>query len=85
MSMEVKVPVLLGTKTATVGKIRVSNGDPVTAGQILFSLETKKGTTSVKAPSNGVVESVLVGESDQVVTGQVLAVLCADASTSMSS
>lgn len=75
MAMEVKVPLLMGTKTAIVGKICVLPGDWVTAGQTLFSLETKKGTTSVRASSDGVVEAVLVCEGDQVSTDQVLAVL----------
>ena len=83
--MEVKVPILMGSKKATVGKIRVSPGNPVTAGEILFSLETKKGTMTVKASADGIVESVLVSEGDQVATGQALAVLRIGTADPMSS
>jgi dihydrolipoamide dehydrogenase len=83
--MEVKVPILMGSKKATVGKICVSAGDPVAAGQVLFSLETKKGTMTVKASTNGIVESVLVSEGDQVTTGQVLSELGTGAADSAAS
>ena len=73
--MEIKVPMLMGAKTAAVGKICVAVGDRVTAGQVLFNLETQKGNTPVKAPADGELKEVLAREGEQVATGQVMAIL----------
>ncbi|MEN3004633.1 dihydrolipoyl dehydrogenase [Dehalobacterium formicoaceticum] len=61
MIIEIKSP-----KKGTIGKINVSVGDKVTAGQELLSLETKKGNAVVKSQHDGAVESIEVEEGAEV-------------------
>ncbi len=73
--LEIKMPAMPGTKTAIVAKISVASGDRVTAGQELFSLETKKGTRPVKAAEDGVITEVKISEGEEAAVGQVLALM----------
>jgi propionyl-CoA carboxylase alpha chain len=58
-----------------VVRVAVTEGDAVTAGQLLVVLEAMKMEHSVNASSDGVVTSVTVGEGDQVETGRILVVV----------
>jgi acetyl/propionyl-CoA carboxylase alpha subunit len=56
-------------------RTEVEPGHRVGAGQPVLVLEAMKMEHTVRAPHDGVVEAVLVGVGDQVVVGQLLAVL----------
>jgi acetyl/propionyl-CoA carboxylase alpha subunit len=58
-----------------VVRTEVEPGQPVGVGQPVLVLEAMKMEHTVRAPHDGLVEAVLVGVGDQVVLGQLLAVL----------
>jgi acetyl/propionyl-CoA carboxylase alpha subunit len=55
--------------------VRAGVGDDVVKGQILVILEAMKMEHEIKAPGDGVLESVLVAEGDQVEPKQMLAMV----------
>jgi pyruvate dehydrogenase E2 component (dihydrolipoamide acetyltransferase) len=55
--------------------IKVSQGEAVKSGQVLLTLEAMKMETEIVAPSDGVVESILVKKGDSVETDARLVVL----------
>ena len=55
--------------------LSVSEGDHVTAGQKLVTLEAMKMEHSLEAPFDGVVEAVSVAMGDQVEDGALLIAL----------
>ena len=59
----------------TVVRIEVVPGADLSAGDVVIVLEAMKMEHSVRAPRDGVVDSVLVSVGDQVNIGQLLAVL----------
>jgi len=64
--------------TMTEGKIvewKKKQGDAVTAGEILFVLETEKVTYEVEAPQDGVLGKILAPEQETVPVGAVVAYL----------
>lgn len=63
MSVEVRIPKLgMSMESATLSEWHVKNGDQVTKGAPLYSVETDKTTTEVEAPADGQVE--IIGEAD---------------------
>lgn len=58
--------------TANVWKFDVKEGDTVTVGEALLSLEAMKMETAIKAPTAGSVKQLNVDAGDQVQAGQVL-------------
>jgi len=58
-----------------VGRILVAVGDRVAADDVLLTLEAMKLEHAVRAPTDGVVDQLLVAPSDQVDTGSLLAVV----------
>ncbi|MDQ0729939.1 urea carboxylase [Arthrobacter sp. B1I2] len=60
---------------ASVWKVDVAEGDRVTKGQPLVSLEAMKMETVLEAPCDGVVLRVLPGAGSQVVAGEAVVVL----------
>lgn len=70
-----KIPALPGVKTAVIGTIKISAGEPISAGQELYTLETKKGNLPVKAPEAGIIAELKVKEGDTVSVGQTFALL----------
>jgi 2-oxoglutarate dehydrogenase E2 component (dihydrolipoamide succinyltransferase) len=73
MSIDVKVPAAGESITsANVARWHKNNGDPVTKGDILVTLETDKVSNELEAASDGVLE-ILVGEGEEVTIGTVIA------------
>ena len=73
MPVEIRVPELGESVTeATVGRWLKSEGDAVTAGEPLVELETDKINFEVEAEQGGVLESIAVGEGEDVGVGEVI-------------
>jgi len=76
MATEIKVPALgEGVEGGKIISMEVAAGDEVKEGQTLFELETGKATVEVPAPADGVIESLSVGEEDEVSVGDVVGAL----------
>jgi pyruvate/2-oxoglutarate dehydrogenase complex dihydrolipoamide acyltransferase (E2) component len=50
-------------------------GDPVSAGEVIVEVEAEKATQEVEAPVDGVLESVLAVEGDEIRVGDPIAVI----------
>ena len=73
MSDHILVPVLGESVTeATVAKWLKAVGDKVTADEAIVELETDKVNVEVPAPSNGIIEKILVEEGKTVNVGSLL-------------
>jgi 2-oxoglutarate dehydrogenase E2 component (dihydrolipoamide succinyltransferase) len=73
MSTEIHVPELgESVSEATIGKWFKDEGDQVKAGEPLVELETDKVNFEVEAEQDGVLESIAVGEGEDVGVGAVL-------------
>ena len=73
MPVEIHVPELGESVTeATVGKWLKSEGEQVTAGEPVVELETDKVNFEVEAEQDGVLESIAVGEGEDVGVGDVI-------------
>jgi propionyl-CoA carboxylase alpha chain len=59
----------------TVLRVAVAEGDPVTAGQLLLTLEAMKMEHAITAPATGVVSALAVTAGSHVDAGSVLAVV----------
>jgi 2-oxoglutarate dehydrogenase E2 component (dihydrolipoamide succinyltransferase) len=71
--VEIHVPELGESVTeATVGKWLKNEGDQVTAGEPVVELETDKVNFEVEADQDGVLESIAVGEGEDVGVGDVI-------------
>jgi propionyl-CoA carboxylase alpha chain len=66
---------LMATMPGTVTRVHVTAGDPVTAGDLLITLEAMKLEHPIYAPVAGTVESLPVTAGSQVDTGTVLVVI----------
>ncbi|MDQ4062832.1 MAG: 2-oxoglutarate dehydrogenase complex dihydrolipoyllysine-residue succinyltransferase [Actinomycetota bacterium] len=76
MAVEIHVPELgESVSEATVGKWLKSEGEQVTAGEALVELETDKVNFEVEAEQDGVLESIAVGEGEDVGVGDVIGTL----------
>jgi len=69
---------LVAPMPGVVLEIRVSNGDTVSAGDTLLTLEAMKMEHHVKAPYNGTVTEILVSENQQLDNGVPLLVINPD-------
>jgi propionyl-CoA carboxylase alpha chain len=69
---------LVAPLPGTVGRVLVTAGQHVAAGDLLLTLEAMKLEHAVHAPTSGVVTDLRVGAGSQVETGTLLAVLTAD-------
>jgi len=73
MSDRILVPVLGESVTeATVAKWLKNEGDKVNADEPIVELETDKVNVEVPAPSNGIIEKILVKEGETVNVGSLL-------------
>ncbi len=66
---------LVAPLPGTVVKVAVSEGDTVSAGDLLLVIEAMKMEHEVSAPAEGTVSEIRTREGDQVEPGQLLAVL----------
>jgi len=74
--MDVIMPQLGETVTeGTVANWYKKVGDPVTADEPLFEVETDKVTTEIPAIASGVLKAILVEAGTTVPVGTVLAVI----------
>ncbi|TWV81556.1 2-oxo acid dehydrogenase subunit E2 [Moraxella sp. VT-16-12] len=60
----------LGVESAEVAEVLVKVGETVSEGQSLLLVESDKASVEVPAPTDGVVEAILVGAGDTVLNGQ---------------
>jgi 2-oxoglutarate dehydrogenase E2 component (dihydrolipoamide succinyltransferase) len=73
MSIEVKVPASgESVTTANVARWHKKNGDAVSTGQLLATLETDKVSNELEAAGDGILE-ILVSEGEEVAIGTVIA------------
>ena len=73
MAEKITVPTLGESVTeATVSKWLKSQGENVTADEPIVELETDKVNVEVPAPSNGVLDSIVVKEGETVNVGSLL-------------
>lgn len=80
--VELKVPASGESVTsANVGQWRVSDGDPVKAGNIVVVLETDKVSNELESPIDGTIQ-ILVAEGNEVPIGTVIARISPGAVTS---
>ncbi|WFB35565.1 2-oxo acid dehydrogenase subunit E2 [Kiritimatiellota bacterium B12222] len=86
MATEMKVPALgEGVEGGKILTLEVAVGDQVTEGQTLFELETGKATVEVPASADGVIESLTVGEGDELSVGDVFGTLAGGEATATDS
>jgi pyruvate dehydrogenase E2 component (dihydrolipoamide acetyltransferase) len=73
MAIEFKLPeVSEGVKTADVSDILVSEGDVITAGQVVVEVETEKAVAPVECPYAGKVAKIHVSAGQSIPIGAVL-------------
>ena len=65
-------------------KILKSAGDRVKKDEVIMIVESMKMETEINAPSSGTISEIPIKESDQIVAGDTLAVITADASSAKS-
>ncbi|GAB4168349.1 MAG: 2-oxoglutarate dehydrogenase complex dihydrolipoyllysine-residue succinyltransferase [Terrimicrobiaceae bacterium] len=78
MSIEVKVPAV--GESISTGILSVwhrKDGESISSGDVLFTLETDKVSTEVNAPESGIVRTQ-VAEGDEVRIGQTVALIDTD-------
>ena len=59
----------------TITRWLKQEGDPVSAGEVLVEVEAEKATQEVEAPVDGVLESILAVEGDEIRVGDPIAVI----------
>ena len=69
---------LLAPMPGAIGRVLVTPGQRVTAGELLMTLEAMKLEHPVHAPTTGVIASLAVSAGAQVDTGAVLAVITSE-------
>lgn len=72
MAIEFKLPeVSEGVDTVDIAEIMVSVGDTITAGTIVFEVETDKAVAEIECPHAGKIAEILVSVGDSVAVDQV--------------
>jgi len=80
MSIEFKLPeVSEGVESADVAEILVSEGDVITANQIVAEVETEKALAEIECPYAGRVTKVHVSPGDTIPIGATILTIDADA------
>jgi 2-oxoglutarate dehydrogenase E2 component (dihydrolipoamide succinyltransferase) len=76
MTIEIKVPTLgESVSEAGIAKLYKKIGDYIKADEILVELETDKVTLEVNAPKSGIISSLSVKEGDNVMVGDLIAIM----------
>lgn len=76
MSKEIKLPEIAdNVTTAVVLEILVSEGDPVSADDVLAEMESDKASFELPSEVDGVVKEIKVSEGEEVKVGQVMFVI----------
>jgi len=76
MAIEVEMPKLAMTmEQGVIVQWYKNEGDEVTEGQPLFSVETEKVSSDVDAPASGILGKILVPAGEEVPCGTVLALI----------
>ena len=76
MAVEVKLErVSEEQEYGTITRWLKSEGDRVSAGEVIVEVEAEKATQEVEAPVDGVLESILAVEGDEVRVGDPIAVI----------
>lgn len=73
--LEIKMPVIPGTKPNIVGKIDYSVGDKIDKDEVLFTVETSKGNREIKSKEAGIIKELLVEEGQTVKANDVLVIV----------
>jgi dihydrolipoamide dehydrogenase len=73
--IEVRIPDLGDTKTATVVEVLVSVGAPIGVDDPLITLESEKASMDIPSSAAGTVKSIAVKKGEEVSSGTVIAVL----------
>ena len=82
MTIEIKVPALgESVSEAGIAKLYKKNGDFIEADELLVELETDKVTLEVNAPKGGTIIDLKVKEGDNVVVGDLIAIMKEGADT----
>lgn len=72
MAIEFKLPeVSEGVDTVDIAEIMVAVGDTITAGTIVFEVETDKAVAEIECPHAGKITEILVNVGDSVAVDQV--------------
>ena len=76
MAVELKLePVSEEQEYGTITRWLRREGDVVAAGEVVVEVEAEKATQEVEAPVDGVLESILAVEGDEVRVGEAIAVI----------
>ena len=76
MAVEVKLErVSEEQEYGTIARWRKQEGDRVSAGEVIVEVEAEKVTQEVEAPADGVLESILAVEGDEIRVGDPIAVI----------
>jgi pyruvate/2-oxoglutarate dehydrogenase complex dihydrolipoamide acyltransferase (E2) component len=76
VAVELKLePVSEEQEYGTVTKWLKREGDSVAAGEVIVEVEAEKATQEVEAPVDGVLESILAVEGDEIRVGETIAVI----------
>ena len=75
-SVEIKMPMLDAEITeVSIDAVLVSEGDSISKGQDIFSVEAGKSQTEISSTTAGVVKKILVASGDTVQVGQAVLVV----------
>jgi 2-oxoglutarate dehydrogenase E2 component (dihydrolipoamide succinyltransferase) len=76
MTIEIKVPALgESVSSARIAKLYKKVGESIKADELLVELETDKVTLEVNAPKDGAITELKVKEGDDVVVGDLIALM----------
>ena len=76
MSIDITMPRLSDTmQSGTINKWNVSEGDTVSAGDVVADIETDKAAMEMQVYDDGTIAKILVSEGEQVDVGTLIAVL----------
>ena len=76
MAVELKLePISEEMEYGTIARWLKQEGDAVAAGEVIVEIEAEKVTQEVEAPVDGVLDSILAVEGDEIKVGDTIAVI----------